>query len=491
MADNLPVIKANQELAENKPASSTLLGRGLAAIQNRKPGLILLIENRDEIYQHARLSFNLLTDYGDKNCATGECWQSEELEQLLSCFDSLKKLADAGYGKAYFPLYRLFEGGASAHRNEAFAGHYAKLAFDWCFDNQFYGDPEVWNDLGTLYRLGAGCEMDLELAMYWYRQAADAGNAEGMFNVSGIYEFGVGVEEDLETAHYWQVMAAEAGHAYAQHGLAFQYHHGLNEQYEQDEELAFYWYLRSAVGGYERATYGLQELRYYGFGFELNDDVTFEWFRHKAESGYVFAQLFLADAYKHGLDIDQDYYEAAKWLKLAAEQNDPYAQWKYGLLQWIEDSDEASYWLRKAAKTGNAEAQYDLAWLISETKELEEGEILYWLNCSKEQGYEPAMFVWDNSWIVDNFNNNRKNSELFGLAYSWCRKNILIVNNNDETYTKFIKNELNPAHFIGNKWIEEVQQRGYKHQEFYFLTSAAKLGNGKAINRMNELEIDF
>ncbi len=487
MADNLPVIKANQELAGNNPASSTLLGRGLAAIQSRKSSLIFLIENQDEIYQHSRLSFNLLTDFGDRNCFGGECWQYQELEQLLSCFNSLKKLADAGYGKAYFPLYHLFQGGPSAHRNEALASHYAKLAFDWCFDNQFCSDPEVWNDLGTLYRLGAGCEMDVDLAMYWYRQAADAGNAEGMFNVSGMYEFGIGVEEDLETAHYWQVMAAEAGHAYAQYGLACQYHHG--GLFEQDDELAFHWFLRSAVNGYELATIGLDELRYCVFGLELNDDVTFEWFTRKAGSGYVFAQLFLADAYKHGLGVDQDNYEAAKWLKLAAEHNDPYAQWKFGLLLWIEDSDEASYWLRKAANAGNAEAQYDLAWLLSETMELEEGEILYWLNRSGQQGYEPAIFVWDNSWIFENSNNINK-SELFGLAYSWCRKNILIFNQDNQSYTGFINNKINPNYFTGDHWIEELQLQNYKYQEFYFLTSAAKLGNGEAINRMNELEID-
>lgn len=491
MTDQLPIITSEKNISTAKTASTTLLGRGLAAIKSQRLQLNL-VAIPDEIYRQARDIFNRITGYGDQVCVAGDSWSDEELAELYDCFDKLNRLVNIDYGKAFFLLWNLYRGGAKAHRNEILAETFGQKAFDWCFDNQFENDPEIWNDLGALYRLGIGCEVDEKLAMYWFRQSADVGNAEGMFNVSGMYEFGVGVEEDLETAHYWQVMAAEAGHAYAQHGLAFQYHHGLNEQYEQDEELAFYWYLRSAVGGYEGATYGLHELRYYGFGFELKDDFSFEWFRRKAECGYVFAQLFLADAYKHGLDVDQDYYEAAKWLKLAAEQDDPYAQWKYGLLQWIEDSDEASYWLRKAAKTGNAEAQYDLAWLITETREIEEGEIYYWLECATFQKYEPATFICENYFIIEHWNYRHK-SEVFGLAYSWCRRRrgILIHDEDCESLIKFIDEKFNSDFFKKNKWIDEIKQRDYTHQEFYFLTSAAKLGNVEAINRLSELEIEF
>ncbi len=429
MADNLPVIKTNQELTGVKPTSSTLLGRGLAAIQNRKSALILLVENQDEIYQLARLSFNLLTDYGYRNCFAGECWQDDELEQLLSCFDSFKNLADTGYGKAYYPLYHLFQGGPSTRRDEAFADHYAKMAFDWCFDNQFSSDPEIWNDLGTLYRLSAGCEMDLELAMYWYRQAADAGNAEGMFNVSGMYEFGVGVEEDLETAHYWQVMAAEAGHALAQYQLAYQFHHG-GDLYEQNDEIAFNWYLASAVRGYENAVYGVQEFSTFGFDLPQDNCDSLSWFRKKGHEDNLWAQLFLAKTYYSGLGIDcdiseamywyfraanlgsadaqnqigeifksgnelihQNYDETLKWFRLAAEQDHVIAQCNLGLMysagNGVEvDYSQAAFWLTKAAAHGSCNAQIHLGVIHRRGKGVTQdlNKALDLFKCAAEQG---------------------------------------------------------------------------------------------------------
>ncbi|MEQ1621823.1 MAG: SEL1-like repeat protein [Methylococcales bacterium] len=433
MTDQLPIISSEKNISTIKSSSTTLLGRGLAAIKSQSLQLNL-VEIPDEIYRQARDIFNRITGYGDQVCVAGDSWNDEELAELYDCLDKLNRLVNIDYGKAFFLLWNLYRGGAKAHRNEILAETFGQKAFDWCFDNQFENDPEIWNDLGTLYRLGIGCEVDEELAMYWFRQSADVGNAEGMFNVSGMYEFGVGVEEDLETAHYWQVMAAEAGHAYAQYGLACQYHHG--GLYEQDDEFAFYWYLQAAVNGYDRAKHGVQELSCYRFRLPKDNGAALSWFRKQGYGENVWAQLFLANAYYCGLGIecdkavamdwyfraanlgsveaqnrigeifelgndvvDQDYDEAVDWFRMGAEQGFSDAQVNLGWMFEVgngvsQDSNEAAFWYRQAAEQGNAEAKCMLGALYQDGPDFEQdlSLALFWFSEAANQGEAYAQF---------------------------------------------------------------------------------------------------
>lgn len=59
MADNLPVLKANQDLAIDKPASSSLLGRGLVAIQQKQ----IAIADQDRRYRQARDIYDRIAGY--------------------------------------------------------------------------------------------------------------------------------------------------------------------------------------------------------------------------------------------------------------------------------------------------------------------------------------------------------------------------------------------------------------------------------------------
>lgn len=52
---------------------------------------------------------------------------------------------------------------------------------------------------------------DYAEAMWWYRKAADAGNAAAMFNIGWIYHKGLGVTESLDTAVSWYERAVAIG----------------------------------------------------------------------------------------------------------------------------------------------------------------------------------------------------------------------------------------------------------------------------------------
>ncbi len=306
MINQIPAISSSPKVATIEKKYSSLIDRGLNTILNKDTGLAR--PELDDRYRRARDIYNQLTDDGNLTWF-GSLHIDEELIKLYDAFETFKSLAELDYGKAYFPLSKLYNGDQEIPKNKLLAQRYEQLSFNWCFNNQLLKDPEIWNDLGTLYRLGEAIEWDYTLALFWYQQAANAGDAVGMFNVSCSYELGIGVEEDYKVALDWQFSAAKAGHTTAQFGLGCQYEHdgGL---LEQDDDLAFYWYLQAAKKGHRKAKHCIAKYSMDGFELPEDDELASNWFAEQAKSGETWAQYFLAEAYMKGLGIAYDNSQA-------------------------------------------------------------------------------------------------------------------------------------------------------------------------------------
>ncbi len=70
-------------------------------------------------------------------------------------------------------------------------------------------------------------------------------------------------------------------------------------------------------------------------------------------------------AYYNGDGVEQSYGEAAKWLRLSADQGDARAQCILGMMykrgEGVEQSyGEATRWFRLAADQGHSDAEYNL-----------------------------------------------------------------------------------------------------------------------------------
>ena len=93
-----------------------------------------------------------------------------------------------------------------------------------------------------------------------------------------------------------------------------------------------------------------------------------EW-KPLAAQGNAAAQTFLGTMYANGQGVPQDYKEGLKWLRLAADQGDAFAQLNLAMTyengpQGIpQDYKEAAKWYRLAADQGHAGAQGDLGWM--------------------------------------------------------------------------------------------------------------------------------
>lgn len=152
----------------------------------------------------------------------------------------------------------------------------------------------------------------------WYKQAAEAGNANAQYVLAGMFLRGNGIPKDTERAASWLMKAADRGHAQAQFALAELYERG--EGVKADPVQAVRWYEMAA-----RQQHGLAQLRlgeiYLVGGADVSRDFgkAHLWLIRAAKSGVPDAQYALGIMYRDGLGIPADNAVAFKWFTFAAQ----------------------------------------------------------------------------------------------------------------------------------------------------------------------------
>jgi TPR repeat protein len=109
-------------------------------------------------------------------------------------------------------------------------------------------------------------------------------------------------------------------------------------------------------------------------------------------AGDVMAQVRLGVIYLTGDGVPKDDVEAVKWLRMAANQDNPVAE-RYLAEMYFKgrgvpaDNEEAAKWLRMAAEQGDAQSQYNLAVLYSQGQGVPRNlkESLNWMTKAAEQ----------------------------------------------------------------------------------------------------------
>jgi TPR repeat protein len=91
-------------------------------------------------------------------------------------------------------------------------------------------------------------------------------------------------------------------------------------------------------------------------------DESRKWLRLAADQRNPYAQAMLGLLYERGIGVSQDYTEALKWFRLAADQGFLVAQYELGVVyekgNGVPQSNaEAVKWYRLAAKQGHKDAQ--------------------------------------------------------------------------------------------------------------------------------------
>lgn len=114
------------------------------------------------------------------------------------------------------------------------------------------GNAAAHTHIGLAFCHGyGGVSQDATEALYWYRRAAELGDASGITAVGECLLHGAGVEQDLELGVWWLRRAAEKGDADAMCALGWCYANGV--WVDENVFEAAEWYLRAAQRGSVRA----------------------------------------------------------------------------------------------------------------------------------------------------------------------------------------------------------------------------------------------
>ena len=128
-----------------------------------------------------------------------------------------------------------------------------------------------------------------ESAFYYMKKASELGSVLAQNNLGVLYGLGHGTDVDIQRSNYWIEKAAHGGSAAAQNTLGCFYKDALNG-FEQDYEQANHWFEKAAKQGDHFAQYNLAMAYRYGQGVKINFTEALKWFVEAAFQGDEFAK---------------------------------------------------------------------------------------------------------------------------------------------------------------------------------------------------------
>lgn len=179
-------------------------------------------------YNSIKNSFSDLdTSIGNSRGSTGSIPLEQQRELLI-------REAKAGALPAQKLLALMYKTGMGPFQKDA------KQAVFWYRKAAEQGDAEAQVTLGECYDEGFGVEKDESKAAEWYYKAACQGNARGLCNLGIDYVSGTGCAKDPEKGFQYLTKAAKQGNARAYRCLGLCYENALGTQKDDEKALAAY-----------------------------------------------------------------------------------------------------------------------------------------------------------------------------------------------------------------------------------------------------------
>ncbi len=248
----------------------------------------------------------------------------------------MKQGASAGDVRAQLALALAYEKGEGVPQND-------ELAVKWYRAAAEQGDATAQNSLGVMYRLGHGVERDYEQARQWYEKAASQKLAAALFNLGTLYYNGDGVAIDDARAYVYFVLAEETGSK-----------EGATAVQRMRAELS--------PGKLEAARFFLAE------NLEAQPAEAaraLQVYEELAQQGHRVAQIRVAKMYLDGRGAPKEAAQARGWCEAAAKERFSPGMVCLGYLYQSGALGDPAFttareWYEKAAKEGNPIAMYSL-----------------------------------------------------------------------------------------------------------------------------------
>ena len=146
------------------------------------------------------------------------------------------------------------------------------------------------------------------------------------------------------------------------------------------------------------AQYELSAMYFGGYGTPKNYKEAVKWLRKAAKQGNPLAQFDLGEMYYYkGRGVPKDKVKAAKWYHKAAEQGWDLAQYRLGEMYYRGEGVPKNYaeavkWWREAAEQGHAGAQYGLGKMYYKGQGVPKNEVegYAWFLSAKANGDKKA-----------------------------------------------------------------------------------------------------
>jgi len=261
------------------------------------------------------------------------------------------------------------------------------------------GYPDAQHYLATCYKQDG----DWDKAYPLFVQAAKHNHPVASYEIATYYES----KKNYKKASQYYKKSASQGYPMAMHRLGCAALRGEMHM-RKDIKNAIKWLKRAvAVATKENngaaSAYELSELFENGMPPVVYPDELYslELLVQAAELDYPPAQYKLGRCFEYGeLGCPTDAIQSIHWFLLAAENNEPNAQ--FSLAGWyltgaegvIEPNDrEAFHWAMKAAEQGYDKAEYAIAYFYEMGIGIEKNmkEAMHWYNVAAEHGDERAI----------------------------------------------------------------------------------------------------
>ncbi len=201
------------------------------------------------------------------------------------------RLAESGNMDAAITLgYMYLYGTDGVERDNAKAFHFYELAAKT-------GDPIALNNLGSLYFNGIGVEVNYAKAVQLFELSAQKGNTDAAVNLAFI-ELTSDDDEQNAQAIYWFEQAANAGNNIAKFMLGYAYYTGF--VVPQDFKKALTLLREAAQAGFDEAHYVLAQMYANGEGTTQNYNSAVEQYRIAITQGNIDSMMSLAKILAEG-----------------------------------------------------------------------------------------------------------------------------------------------------------------------------------------------
>lgn len=212
---------------------------------------------------------------------------------------------------------------------------------------------------------GDGVEKDLDIALGWYRSAAQGGSKEALIAIErvntarALREFGAGrLSDGVEIA-----LSTKCDNPFVQYFVGKCFMEGTGVQ--RNAETAAGWYQKSALRGCVGAQYEYAKCLFSGIGVEADLKAAFSWFERAAKAGDVDAMVKCAQACESGKGVARDDNAAEDWYRKAKSKGSAYA------------AKQVVRLATERAKKAFSEGRMDVGYRLLDECDSEDGEIQY------------------------------------------------------------------------------------------------------------------